>query len=147
MSLIQRMGAGECKAFKPLGVRDIVAHRRYWGMCTLAAKNVRRMKIDTQDGKPVFMPIHNKDHVHTALKLCTGLFDVLPVEGTDYAIRVPHSTRFDEMTSEKWAEYWPKVLEVLLQEVAPEIEVPEARNEVLKLIERWSAEIQSGGST
>lgn len=140
-ALIRRLEDGECKAFKPIGVRDLVAHRRYWAMCTQTARCVRRIEIDRQDGKPVYLPIKNKDHAHTAFKLCTGLYDVLPVEGTDYAIRVPHSTRFDEMTSEEWADYWPQVLGVLLDKVAPEIEVPEARTEMLKCVERWSKEL------
>lgn len=138
--VIHRLSPGECKAFKPVGVRDPLSHRRYWAMCTQTAKWVRRIEIDQQDGKPVYMPIHNKNHAHTAFKLCTGLYDVLPVEGTDYAIRVPHSTSFEEMTPEQWLEYWPKVLDVLLEKVAPEIEVPEARSEMLMSIERWQAE-------
>jgi hypothetical protein len=140
LKFIRRMAPGECKALRPIGVRDPVAHRRYWAMCTQTAKNVNRIEIDRQDGKPVYMPIHNKNHAHTAFKLCTGLYDVLPVEGTDYAIRVPHSTSFEDMTPEAWLGYWPKVMEVLLERVAPFIEAPEAQNEMLIALERWQSE-------
>jgi hypothetical protein len=138
--VIERMAVGECKAFRPIGVRDSVSHRRYWVMMTETAKNVRRIEIQRVYGQPVYMPIFDKHHAHTAMKFCTGLFDVLPVEGADLAIRVPHSTNFDEMSPEEWHDYWPKVLDVLLEKVAPEIQIPEARDAMLISIERWQAE-------
>lgn len=138
---IQRLADGECKAFRPIGVRDPQSHRRYWAMMTETAKNVKRIEIDRVDGKPVYMRLFgDKSRAHSAMKLCTGLFDTLPVGGTDYEIRVPRSTNFEEMTPEEWVAYWPKVLDVLLEKVAPEIELPEARDSMLISIERWQAE-------
>lgn len=141
LKVIRRMEPGECKAFRVIGVRDSVAHRRYWVMCNETAKNVKRIEIDRVGGQPVFMRIFTKEDVHTAMKLCTGLYDVLPVGGTDYAIRVPRSTDFERMTPEEWALYWPRVLEVLLDKVAPDIEIPEARDDMLRSLERWAAEV------
>jgi hypothetical protein len=139
--LIERMGEDECRAFRPVGVRDPQSHRRYWAMMTETARNVKRIEIDRVDGQPVYMRLFgDKSRAHAAMKLCTGLYDTLPVGGSDYEIRVPRSTNFEEMTPEEWIAYWPKVLDVLLEKVAPEIEVPEARDGMLISIERWQRE-------
>lgn len=138
--VIERLEHGECKAFRPVGVRDPVSHRRYWVMCTETAKNVKQIEIDRIQKQPVYMRIWSKEDVHTALKFCTGLYDVLPVGSTDYAIRVPRSTDFDRMSPEEWALHWPKVLDALLDKVVPHVEIPEARDEMCKYIERWAAE-------
>lgn len=139
--VIARMEDGECKAFRPIGVRDPVSHRRYWVLMTSTAKNVQRIEIDKVGGVPVHMRLFgDKSRAHAAMKLCTGLYDTLPVGGTDYEIRVPRSTNFEDMTPEEWIAYWPRVMEVLLERVTPEIEVPEARDEMMRSIERWAAE-------
>jgi hypothetical protein len=140
VKVIQRLAEGECKAFRPIGVRDPQSHRRYWVMMTETARNVRRIEIDRLGNQPVYMPIFTKDNAHTAMKLCTGLYDTLPVGGTDYCVRVPKSTNFEDMTPEEWTAYWPRVLDVLLEKVAPEIQIPEARDSMLISIERWQAE-------
>lgn len=139
--IIDRLGEDECKAFRPVGVRDPVSHRRYWAMMTTTAKNVKRIEIDRVEGKPVYMRLFgDKSRAHSAMKLCTGLYDTCPVGGTDYEIRVPRSTNFEDMTPEEWIAYWPRVMEVLLDRIAPEIEVPEARDDMMRSIERWAAE-------
>lgn len=138
--VIERLDDGECQCFKRIGVRDPVMHKRYWALMTSIAKNCRRIEIDREDGKPVFMPIYNKGHAHAAMKLCTGLYDALPVGSTGFCVRVPHSTSFDAMTPDEWLLYWPTVLEVCVEKVAPEIEVPEARDDMLRYVERWMRE-------
>ena len=74
------------------------------------------------------------------MKICTGLYDAVPIQGTQFALRVPHSTNFDEMTSDEWLLYWPSVLEVCVEKVAPMIEIPEARDDMLRYVERWALE-------
>lgn len=138
--VIERLSDGECQCFKRIGVRDIQMHRRYWALMTLIAKNVRRIEIDRLGGQPVYMPIFSKENAHTAMKLCTGLYDTLPVGGSDYCVRVPHSTGFTEMTPDEWLLYWPEVLAVFVDKIAPNIEVPEARDDALRYVERWSQE-------
>lgn len=140
---IRRLGQGECKAFRPVGVRDPQSHRRYWVLQTMVAKYVKRIEIDRVNGQPVYMRIFSKEDAHTAMKLCTGLYDVLPVGGTDYAIRVPRSTDFDRMTPEEWVPYFVNVMEVLLDKVVPHIEIPEARDEMLLSLERWQSEAEA----
>lgn len=138
--VIERLGDGECKAFKPIGVRDPIEHRRYWVTMTLVGKHCRRIEIDRLGKQPVYMRIHCKEDAHTAMKLCTGLYDTLPVGGTDYAIRVPKSTDFERMTPEEWAAYWPKVIDVLVEKAAPEFDNDEARDGLLQSLERWQVE-------
>jgi hypothetical protein len=86
------------------------------------------------------MKIFTKRHAHTAMKLCTGLYDPVPIEGSQFALRVPYSTNFEEMTQDEWLLYWPQVLEVCVEKVAPEIEAPEARDDMLRYVERWMRE-------
>lgn len=141
LKVIRRMEPGECKAFRPIGIRDPVSHKRYWAMMTQTAKHLKQIEIDRVEGRPVHMRLFgDKGRAHHAMKLCTGLYDTLPVGGTDYEIRVPRPTNFEDMTPEEWQAYFPKVLEVLLDKVAPEIEIPEAQDEMLRSIERWQAE-------
>lgn len=139
--VIERLGEDECKAFRPIGVRDPVSHRRYFAMMRMTARNVKQIQIDRVDGKPVYMRLlGDEKRAHEAMKLCCGLYDTLPVGNSDYEIRVPRSIAFEQMTPEEWVPYFVKVLDVLLEKVAPEIEVPEAQNEMLKSIERWASE-------
>ena len=138
--VIARLDDGECQAFKRIGVRDPVMHRRYWALMTDLPKKVRRIEIDRVEGKPAYMEIHHKGHAHAAMKICTGLYDAIPIEGTQFALRVPHSTNFDEMTPDEWLLYWPEVLNVCVEKVAPEIEIPEARDDMLRYVERWARE-------
>lgn len=137
---IQRLKPGECDCFKPLGVRDPVMHKRYWALMTSLPKKVRRIEIDRVEGKPAYMDIFHKGHAHAAMKICTGLYDAIPIEGTQFALRVPHSTNFDEMTPAEWLLYWPEVLNVCVEKVAPVIEIPEARDDMLRYVERWARE-------
>jgi hypothetical protein len=138
--VIERLDEAECQCFKRIGVRDPVAHRRYWALMSDLPKKVRRIEIDRLGGQPVYMPIFNKGNAHTAMKLCTGLYDTLPLGGSDYCVRVPHSTGFESMTADEWLLYWPEVLEVCVEKVAPAIEIPEARDDMLRYIERWHRE-------
>ena len=132
LRVIRRMEPGECQQFKRVAVRDTVAHRRYWALMSMIATHCERIEIDRLGKEPVYMPIFSKDNAHTAMKLCTGLYDTLPVGGTSYAVRVPKSTSFEEMTPDEWAAYWPRVMDVVMEKVFPEIEIPEVQTELMK---------------
>lgn len=132
LRVIRRLGEGECQLFERKAVRDPVAHRRYWGLMRLIAHNVDRIEIDRLGGQPVFMRVFNKQNAHTAMKLCTGLYETLPIGGTDYAVRVPLSTDFESMTPDEWLAYWPRVMDVIHEKVLPGVEIPEANLEILK---------------
>ncbi len=132
LRVIRRLGEGECQCFERIAVRDPVAHRRYWGLMTMIGHHVDRIEIDRIRKEPVYMPIFSKDNAHTAMKLCTGLYDTLPVGGTAYAVRVPKSTTFKEMTPDEWLAYFPRVMDVVVERVLPEVEIPEVQTEMLK---------------
>lgn len=126
--VLNRMTQGEIAWVKPLRIRDPVAHRRYWGLMTLCAQNCE--KIDLPYGG--VMIINNKDDVHTAVKLCTGhcttIFDALGKP----AFQVPKATDYENMTADEWAEWWPRVLDVVQQHVLPGVEIPEVEFEIMK---------------
>lgn len=123
-----RMGVGEIAWFKPLRVRDPVAHRRYWGLMRLCAENCER--IDLPYGGA--MEIHSKDDVHTAIKICTGHVTwVLDAFGKP-SFAIPKSTDFESLTADEWLEYWELVVQVVLERVLPGVALPEVELELLK---------------
>jgi hypothetical protein len=132
LRVIRRIGEGECQYFKRIAVRDGVAHRRYWGLMRLIANNVDQIEIDRIRGVPVYMPVFNEQNAHTAMKLCTGHYDTLPLGGSHYAVRVPKATNFEDMTPDEWLAYWPRVLDVVQEKVLPGVSVPTAEFEMLK---------------
>lgn len=124
----RRMEEGEAAAFRPMRVRDPVAHRRYWGLMTLCANNCER--IDLPQGGVLL--VHNKDDVHTAMKLCTGHYTVIFDPQQRPIGYVPKSTNFEDMTADEWEAYWPRVLDVISEYILPGVEIPEVELEILK---------------
>lgn len=124
----QRMTQGEIAWVKVLRIRDPVAHRRYWQLMTKCAENCERIELPYG----AVMHIHNKDDVHTAIKLCTGhcttIFDALGKP----AFLIPKSTNYEEMTADEWSEYWPRVLDVIQAQILPGVSMPEMELEIMK---------------
>lgn len=125
-----RVEVGECIPVRFLRVRDITAHRRYWLLMTVCAKNCERIEV----AHGVFMEIKTKENVHTAMKLCTGYYDELCDAENRPVARIPKSTNFDEMTADEWAEYWPRVCDVVQEQVLPGVSLPEVQLELFKLM-------------
>lgn len=123
-----RMEQGEIGWFKPIRVRDLTAHRRYWKLLTMCAENCERIELPYGG----FMQIHSKDDVHTAIKICTGHVTWLLDAFGKPAFAYPKSTDFENMTADEWAEYWPKVLDVVQERVMPGIQIPEVEYELQK---------------
>jgi hypothetical protein len=124
----RRMEPGEAALFRPMRVRDLKSHRRYWKLMTMCAENCERIEI-----RPgTWIEVRSKDDVHTAIKLCTGYYDtVFDAEGRPAAL-LPRSTSFDEMTAEEWLEYWPRVLDVVQHQVLPGVQIDSVELEILK---------------
>jgi hypothetical protein len=124
------MDDGEFILCKLLGIRDPVKHRRYWKLMTVCAANCERIILPYN----AVMFIHNKEDVHTAIKLCTGhcttVFDIfnLPV------FQIPKSTDFESMTSEEWDAYWPRVLDVVQEHIMPGVSIPSVQLELQRLM-------------
>jgi hypothetical protein len=142
--VIARLEQGECKAFEEIGIRDPVSFRLYWGgFMTPMAKYLSEVEIDRQDREPVMYALHgDKGRADTATKLAIKHYDESFIGNTGYSIRTPRSISYRRMTPGQWNEYLPKVMEFLLEKVAPNIEVPEARDDMLMAIERWQPRMQ-----
>lgn len=124
----RRMGFGEAIAFRPMRVRDIRDHRRYWALMTMCAENCERIELD--DG--AVMIVRTRDDVHTAMKFCTGHYDTILDASGAPAFRVPKSTNFDEMTADEWNDYWPRVLDVVQEKILPGVTIRDVETEILK---------------
>jgi len=126
--VLQRMEQGEIGWFKPIRVRDIVAHRRYWKLLTMCAENCERIELPYGG----FMEIHSKDDVHIAIKLWAGHVTTIFDAFGKPAFQIPKSTDFESMTADEWAEYWPRVLDIVQQHIMPGIQLPEIEYELQK---------------
>lgn len=123
-----RMVPGEIAWVKMLRIRDPVSHRRYWALMGLCADNCEQIELPYGG----VMRIHNKDDVHTAIKLCTGLVDTIFDAFGKPAFQIPKSTSYEDMTADDWAEYWPKVLQVIQDSILPGVSIPEVETEIQK---------------
>lgn len=132
LKIIRKLGDGEESAFKPLRVRSLKWHKRYWVMMDQVWPHLQEIDISLGP-KPAMMPITSKDDLHTAIKLITGFCTTNHIAGTPYVLRVPKSTNFDSMTADEWALYYPKVLDAIHQRALPQIDIPEVANELARL--------------
>lgn len=127
-SVHKRMSPGELCWFKVLRIRDPVAHRRYWQLMTLCAQNCEQIEFPYGG----VMKIHNKDDVHTAIKICTGLVDTILDSFGKPAFLIPKSTAYEEMTGDEWSEWWPRVLDVVAERILPGVSLPSVNHEIQK---------------
>lgn len=132
LKLIRKLGDGEECAFKPLRVRSLRWHKRYWLMLSEIAPHISQIDISLGD-VPAMMPIQNKDDLHLALKLITGHCTTQHIKGTPYVLRIPKSTNFEEMDATEWEAYYPRVLDAIHQRALPQVEVPEVEQELARL--------------
>lgn len=124
----KKMDPGEIMWVKPIRVRDLTAHRRYWKLMTMCADNCERIELPYGGS----MEIHSKDDVHTAIKICTGHVTwVLDSFGKE-RFAIPKSTDYETMTADEWNEYWPKVLDVVAERIMPGIQLHEIEYEMQK---------------
>lgn len=144
--IIDGLEQGECQAFELIGVRDVVAFRKYWVMCTHIAKHVRQIEIDRVNRQPVYMRIFSREDVSEAIKLGVGLFTVLPVASTEYAIRKPKSISYASMSPAKWQKYVKLFAPFVVKKIMPEIQDPGAKDELVKLLNKWLLEIEREGA-
>jgi hypothetical protein len=122
------MEIGEAALFRPMRVRDLKAHRRYWKLMEMCANNCERIEIRPN----VWMQVNSKDDVHAAIKLCTGYCDAIFDADQRPVAFLPKSTSFDEMTADEWLAYWPRVLDVVQHQVLPGVQIDSVELEILK---------------
>lgn len=106
-------------------VRSAPWNSRYWLLMNRLAEHVTQVNIRelNDDGPPVMMPVQDAEGLHTALKFICGLCEKYTIESGQetHVVRVPKSIRFDRMTPDEWAAYWPRVLDAVHQRVLPEV--------------------------
>jgi hypothetical protein len=141
--ILDAMADNECRAFEPVTVRDPVSFRRFWHLMEVTATHCRLIEIDRIGKQPVHMRVFDKDSACEAIKFCIGHYDTLPVGSTDYAIRKARSINFRKLKQPEWAALMPKVYDVLLEQVAPEIRDDKARDDFLKCIEQGQAQAEA----
>lgn len=144
--VIADMEQGECQCFEMVGVRDVVAFRRYWVMCTLISKHVRQIEIDRVNRQPVFMRIFDEVNVSDAIKLGVGLYTQMPVASTEYAIRKVDSISYEKMTPAKWAKYVKRVAPFVLKKILPDVQDENVEVDLSKLIHKWLLEVEREGA-
>lgn len=126
----QRMEYGEVAWFKPIRIRDLSAHRRYWRLLTLCAENCERIELPYGG----VMLVHSKDDVHTAIKLCTGYVTTIFDAMGKPAFQIPKSTDYENMTADEWNEFWPRALDVVAERIMPGIQIPEIEYELQRVM-------------
>lgn len=132
LKLIRKLGDGEECAFKPLRVRSLKWHKRYWALMSQLWPHISEINISL--GKePVMMPIQSAYELHTAIKLITGHCITQHIKGTGYVLRIPKPTNFEEMTADEWEVYYPRALDAIHQRALPQIEIPEVEEELGRL--------------
>lgn len=125
-----RMAEGEIGWFKPIRIRDITEHRRYWKLLTVLADNCERIELPYGG----FMLIRSKEDVHIAMKICTGHVDIICDADGKPLYQIPKPTNFEDMEQSEWEAYWPRVVDVVCERILPGVRFPEVELEMQKLL-------------
>jgi len=128
LALHSKMDQGDIVFFKPLRVRCPKDLRRYWALMTKCAENCERIELDYN----AIMLVKCKDDVSDAVKLCTGYCTTIFDMNGKPVYQIPKSISFDNMEQTEWEEYWPKVVDVVMQRIMPGVSLPEIELELLK---------------
>jgi hypothetical protein len=126
--VLQRMEQGEIGWFKPLRVRAPKELRRYWALMTMCADNCERIEMPYGG----VMLVQSKDDIHTAVKLCAGYCTTIFDAAGKPVYQIPRSISFETMTEDEWRDFWPKVIDVVMQRIMPGVSLPEIELELLK---------------
>jgi hypothetical protein len=132
LKLIRRLGEGEEQGFKPLRIRSLPWHRRYWKLMNDLSQHISEINISL-GSEPVMMPVASAYDLHTAIKLITGHCITQHIKGTGYVLRIPKPTDFDSMTADEWSEFYPRALDAVHERALPQIEIPEVEAELARM--------------
>lgn len=99
--------------------RSVRWNKRYRAMLQLVHANTDQFKSD--------------DDVHMWLKLKTHLYDAVIDLGGGAKAYMVKSIAFDAMTAEEWEAWWPRAVDVVMQEILPGIGRAEAEHEIEKV--------------
>lgn len=132
LKFIRKLGDGEECAFKPLRLRSILWHRRYWAMLSQIAPHVTEIDISL-GSTPAMMPIGCAEDLHVALKLITGHCLTQHIKGTPYVLRIPKPTNFESLSADEWSEYYAKALDAIHQRALPQVELRDVYEELARM--------------
>lgn len=132
MKYIRSLPDGEETAFKPMKVRSLKWHKKYWALLGDIAPHLTEFNISLGE-VDAFMPIATPYDLHTALKLVTGHCITQHIKGTPYVLRIPKPTDFASMSGDEWTEFYPLALDAIHQRALPQIKVSEMREELTRL--------------
>jgi len=123
-----RLQQGEIAWFKPLRVRCPKDLRRYWALMTMCADNCERIEMPHGG----VMLIQSKEDVSDAVKICSGhCTTIFDMDGKP-VYQIPKSISFENMEQNEWDQFWPKVVDVVMERVMPGISLPDIELELLK---------------
>lgn len=120
-ALVARLATGEAieADWKTRNTRSVQWHRRYFALCNLIYQNCEEFR--------------SVEDVHLQLKARAGLYDSLITLPNGTQAMLVRSIAFDNMTADEWAQAWPRLLDVVHQEILPGIELPEVEDEIARL--------------
>lgn len=130
-AFVRKLGDGEEAPFRPMRVRSLLWHRRYWAMISQISEYITEINISLGP-VPVMMPIQTPYDLHTAIKLITGHCITQHIHGTSYVLRIPKPTNFEEMSADEWSQYYPRVISAIHERALPRIRVPEVQEELAR---------------
>lgn len=131
-AFVRKLGDGEETPFKPLKVRSLPFHRRYWSMISQISQHISEINISLGPAVAM-MSIQSAYDLHTAIKLITGHCITQHIAGTPYVLRIPKPTNFDEMSADEWSDYYPRVITAIHERALPQVKLPEVEQELARL--------------
>jgi ferredoxin len=123
-----RMENGDIAWFKTMKVRCPKDLRRFWQLMTMCRDNCERIEMPHGG----VMLVNSKEDVCTVVKICTGhCTTIFDMDGKP-VYQIPKSISFENMEQNEWDEFWPRVVDVVMQRIMPGVSLPEIELELLK---------------
>lgn len=94
-------------------------HRRYWKLVSVVFENSEQFA--------------SAETLHGYLKLRCGVSTPIANKATGEVFLIPGSISFHRMTQEQFEAFWIKVVEVVCNEIIPELDANDLTNEIEKL--------------
>lgn len=90
-----RLGDGEEVSVELRRPRSVQWNKMFWGICREIGLN--------QD------PPRTEKSIANELKIRSGHYEVLPMEGVAVEVRMPSSIAFHNLSADEWQELWPSI--------------------------------------
>jgi hypothetical protein len=96
-AFLRKLGDGEIAQYKPVRIRSLPWHRKYFAICTVIG--------EMQD------PPRDKDSIDHELRALGGHYDVMHARKGNalYEVRIPKRIAFDKLTADEWEALYPSL--------------------------------------